>query len=472
MNDLGTVGRGDKRYLQQPRGSGTTWYVVVDVPRKLQRAFGAKRMTRSLNTDDLRLAQSRRWIVMQEFKAAIDALAEGDPTAVRTLHEQAIEAREAFVAARDAQEREDLHHAVMAVAEKLNGDLSGSIADEVVASPVASYIDVALGRATPVTLYIDRWLSHTTYTARTKGDARAALRELDQWLKRGGRPATIEGLTRRLAFDYRDDMATLIRFNAKTANKKLSVIRQYWAWLIQRDIISKDGTNPWAGTSFEKPKAHRVDPDGPDGEERPFTEDEIVRLLEGPADQDLYDLMCVGALTGMRLEEIGELTVDACRNGEFDVVVSKTAAGKRKVPIHSKLVSLISRRVDGKAGAEFLFPNLPASKGWDDKRTAGVSKLFTAYRRGLLVDDRRIGARRSKVNFHSFRRWFATMAEDAGNLENVVARTMGHKKGMEITFKTYSKASARDLVIACIESVQLPPHKPAENIKAVGHGHS
>jgi integrase len=77
----------------------------------------------------------------------------------------------------------------------------------------------------------------------------------------------------------------------------------------------------------------------------------------------------------------------------------------------------------------------------------------------LGVDDKRPGARRSKVNFHSFRRWFATKTEDAGQRENVVAAVMGHGKNIGLTFGHYSKAQLTELKKECVEAVKLPGAK-------------
>jgi integrase len=85
-----------------------------------------------------------------------------------------------------------------------------------------------------------------------------------------------------------------------------------------------------------------------------------------------------------------------------------------------------------------------------------VSKRFSYYRKRFGMGDKRSGARRSKVNFHSFRRWFATKGEEAGQRENVVAAVMGHSKNVGLTLGHYSKAELVELKRECIEAVRLP----------------
>ena len=90
-----------------------------------------------------------------------------------------------------------------------------------------------------------------------------------------------------------------------------------------------------------------------------------------------------------------------------------------------------------------------------------MSKRFYTYRRRVGVDDLRPGARRSKVNFHSFRRWFATKAEDKGQAPNVIAKVMGWELGGGVQMlKVYSAAQLAELKRACVAAVRLPKATP------------
>jgi len=57
-----------------------------------------------------------------------------------------------------------------------------------------------------------------------------------------------------------------------------------------------------------------------------------------------------------------------------------------------------------------------------------TSKRFRTYRRGLGVDDQVEPKRRSLVNFHSFRRWFITKAEQAGIHPHIIAVVVGTRR--------------------------------------------
>jgi integrase len=65
------------------------------------------------------------------------------------------------------------------------------------------------------------------------------------------------------------------------------------------------------------------------------------------------------------------------------------------------------------------------------------------------------GARHSRVDFHSWRRWFITAARNAGVDRAVVAAVVGHEVG-NLTDDTYSGGPDEKLLRACVEAVRLP----------------
>jgi integrase len=54
-----------------------------------------------------------------------------------------------------------------------------------------------------------------------------------------------------------------------------------------------------------------------DERERPFTDEEVRKLLTGPASPPMHDLMMIAALTGARLEAIVDLRARDCEAGLF-----------------------------------------------------------------------------------------------------------------------------------------------------------
>jgi integrase len=117
----------------------------------------------------------------------------------------------------------------------------------------------------------------------------------------------------------------------------------------------------------------------------------------------------------------------------------------------------VARRTKGKSGADDLFPEYPVPKRSSSQRERSfrASNEFTEYRRSVGVEEVVPGRRRSLVNFHSFRRYFITKAEQADQMEHIIAVVVGHKRtGM--TLGRYSGGPLLEQARRCVEAVKLP----------------
>jgi integrase len=259
----------------------------------------------------------------------------------------------------------------------------------------------------------------------------------------------LQAITRKVAIRFRDALPEIAgRQSPVTLNKYLGRLSRYWAWLVNREEAEN---NVWDRVKLSEPKPT------PMQQERPFTDDEIRSLLNGPAQQRMHDLMRIGALTGARLDAVVDLKVKDCADGLFTFKPQKKEPGSRAVPIHPDLAEIVARRTEGKTPEDDLFPEWPAPRkaGSMRERSFKASNQFTAYRRSVGVDQAIQGKRRSLVNFHSFRRWFITKAEQADQPESIIAAVVGHKrKGM--TLGRYSAGPLVEQARRCVEAVRLP----------------
>ena len=240
-----------------------------------------------------------------------------------------------------------------------------------------------------------------------------------------------------------------------TLQKYLDRLSRYWKWLDKRHHV---GSNPWQGLTYE----HQQSPWNE--RERPFT-DEEMRTLLGKANHDkipervrqaMADLMPIAALTGCRLDPIICLSVGNCANGTFLFKPQKREGKPRLVPIHSSLREIIIRCTEGRKPEEPLFPEWPAPRANSMReRSFKASNAFTEYRRSVGVDERVEGKRRSLVNFHSFRRWFITKAEQADQPPHIIQVVVGHKR-QGMTLGVYSAGPDLEQARRCIEAVKLP----------------
>jgi hypothetical protein len=73
------------------------------------------------------------------------------------------------------------------------------------------------------------------------------------------------------------------------------------------------------------------------------------------------------------------------------------------------------------------------------------------------VHERAEGQRQSRIDFHSFRRWFITAAEQASQPPHIISGVVGHEEGRKgMTLGTYSGGPSDVQLRACVEAVQLP----------------
>lgn len=454
------------------------YYASVRVPESLRGVVTQGRQThirRSLHTANEAEARRRLPHVVAEIKAEIerarredDGRRKGEDPQDQNVAAKAAWWRNVLQAAEDDPEAP----AHMVFGDKLDEmrgepvdyEVDGDGHERPIFDPerlarASEFADLALGLRVPVQTELERFLADKArqragraLSARYESRIRRALKAFSLWLSDRPGGDNVMAVNKRVAGMYAEHLGETCN-TAQTAVSLLTALSSYWRWMVQRGLVED---NPWVGQAPEE----RSSP--ADAEKRAFTDDELRRLLCGDTYSTLHDLMRLSALSGMRIEEIGRLTVADCADGVFNIRRAKTAAGVRKVPIHSALAPLLTRRTQGKPADAFLIEELKARSGGDRERTAKASERFTEYRRKLGVEEKgHERQRQSNVDFHSLRRWFATKAQHAGHMQETVARVMGHSvKGM--TFGTYSDGASAAQMREVVEAVRLPEGAPAD----------
>lgn len=461
------MSKSSRRYLNL---RGLKYWFKRDIPAAFRHHFeGKSAYLVNLETSDIREAMRRR----DELTSKTNKLF-SDAKSGRFNAKEVDEVRElAEVWAREIAEYEDDPRQWTAkvtstpVAEISNEDVFDP--RELVESEAARikkkhgkeqrdrFLDLAQGRV-DVAHHSDAFIKEARLAPKTSAERRNLINKFDGWAKtqRFG----LLDINRVIAGRYvSQEIAPL---HPSTAKKHLGSVKLYWDYLIRRGII--EGANPWDGQQMPN-RGRRVERDR-QALERPFTQREIHTLMTSsfPSgmspefEQQIRDAMKIAALTGMRVAEIVTLWVEECPldengNGYFDIRQGKTSAAARRVPMHPDLVDIVRRRTEGKKPTDWLFHEL--AKERDAADTFG--KRFANYRERLGVDDKRPGQRRSLVNFHSFRRWFVTQAEQAGIPESTISSVVGHETGRKsITLSVYSGGPAWEQMRACVEAVRLP----------------
>lgn len=148
-------------------------------------------------------------------------------------------------------------------------------------------------------------------------------------------------------------------------------------------------------------------------------------------------LPLVALFTGMRLEEILQLTADHVRadeKGDPFLIVSpdmrvKTKNSYRQVPLHRELVKIgfmgLVTEAQDRPGKE-LFADVPP--GLDGYRSSVFSKRYATFLRSLRLEETE-----RKVTFHSFRHTFRDQLRRPEANPDLVRELCGHSRGREVS---------------------------------------
>lgn len=181
----------------------------------------------------------------------------------------------------------------------------------------------------------------------------------------------------------------------------------------------------------------------------PFDTQDVVDIYHEAIkleDIELSQLILLAAYTGARIEELCSLEKEfiSISKESFKIADSKTEAGVRIVPIHSKLKSVFVELMQNDE-PKYLLPNLTLSKFGD--RSNAIGKRFGRLKKKLNYSDRHV--------FHSIRKTFTTQMENAEIPESITADIIGHEKP-NLTYGLYSGGTNLEVKRRAIEKVAYP----------------
>lgn len=227
------------------------------------------------------------------------------------------------------------------------------------------------------------------------------------------------------------------------ANAELSIITKRGKVSSIRQLLSFH--NKKASSSFLRgvpdtsriPKARRMKSKTDD--RVAFTDEQLIALYNGlrPQDDNLRDLIKLSAYSGMRISEICNMPSKDVHTDYFDITNSKTAAGVRQVPIHSKIKQLVARLLDQSKDG-YLISGLSADRYGD--RSRNIGRRFSERKITMGFSD--------QLTFHSIRHTFITqLAYSDGVSEVMIASIVGHEfseVAQTVSFGTYTSGATLD----------------------------
>lgn len=418
-------------YLEKRR---RLWYALHDIPADVQGILGRKRFVHSLGTEDKGVARKRAAIFEARWLSEIEVAQKGSADQIeqdalfwRKLMEKAPEHEKEFI-----QER------ILDEAREIAGVMDGEVPENTIAEPhvqAARFVGIATGQLVRLNEHLEEYLGTLKNEAKTVDMKRSTInkfcdafpftsdvqrKSVQKWVNKQGE----EG--KALA----------------TIRRSLSELRGYWTYLISIEAVSENNL-PFEKLSMPKESKRNA------GEEtrKPFTASEVVKLLmaaEEKQDGELADLIRLGMWTGVRIEALCSLKVQNVTEDSFEILADKNQAGKRTVPIHTKLKPTMAKLVKNSSDG-YVLSGLSENKYGD--RSNAIGKRFGHLKESLGFGKYHV--------FHSIRKTVSTLLENAGIPENVAADIIGHEKNT-MTYGLYSEGASLEVKREAIEKIDYP----------------
>jgi integrase len=267
------------------------------------------------------------------------------------------------------------------------------------------------------------------------------------------------------------------RMSDKTYNKHYSALSKFWKWCIDNSVVPK-GTDFFLKGHFIKLKdkkakyvpIHQRTIWGTEELEKLFSSTIFTGMQEHRLWKDQgefftrdtrYWMIVIGALHGMRANEIAQLKVKhvcihrSATKGDipyFDLTAVdlelKEVGSAREVPLHRHMLALsfLEDRVIGRQPDEFLFPEIEAENALG-KRSAPFGGFFQRFTDHLGID---------KV-FHELRHTCATLLFGAGVPISHCEAIVGHESpGRSAVFAGYNAGLKVEALKEYIDKIEMP----------------
>ena len=201
-----------------------------------------------------------------------------------------------------------------------------------------------------------------------------------------------------------------LQYHSKT------VLKSMYKYAMKYEIVDKDYSSFIEFVKRERVVTRSI-----------FTENERDALFS--IDNKLCKALCVLIYTGLRIEEFLALKKENIENNFIFIESSKTSAGIRAIPIHSKIKNIIN---------DFLSENAKYLFSWKKKEEKTQYHTFR-FNFNNLMD--KLGM---KHTIHDTRHTFASMLNKVGANDVVISNLAGHED-TEFTKKVYTHTELEEL---------------------------
>jgi len=410
----------DMLYLKQPRGHGTGWTFKMETPQNLVgqlnpmtgREFG-KTIHMGLKTRDVREARKKRDVILGDIRKLEFSLTAAADFSVEDALEMRQEIENAHKKDPTGFAGDNFEFAVTDMLEK--AERSGQPRDK-----LQQFARISFGKGYPISVAFDQYVTERQpgnafnfkpLSQATVKELTTALKHLQEFMEKRASSACMEDVTPNLAYRFRFEyLPSVISKHSKkgmsprTADKCITMLRPMWDWAIERRKVEARYTSPW-----KFPSTVARNKRDSSAQRDYFRPEEITQLFNAaPRGTRNGDTLRLALATGTRINELVLLHVQDIEPdcSGFHIAKSKTASGKRFVPVMNQARELLRDRMGEHGATGRVFPDWPIyeAKGKSD----AVSKWFSRFRQQVL------GAETNgRLVLHSTRHTWRTIARQA-----------------------------------------------------------
>lgn len=406
-----------------------TYFAVLYVPKDVRHLIGKSKFTRSTATGDQKLAERRAAAFVIGWQAQIS----------RARHESV----DPIIAqAQDLLNNLKTSGAAYLVPEIVE-ERYVQLAEE---SPILAeeFRRIASGKKQVLSGLLVEW-------AANEKDRGLEQKTIDQMKRDVGKLAKFFPTASTLTPDFTEkwirNLAEEENLSASSVTRIVGFCRNFFRYLKSIGEVGKDVQIPFeVPAAYKKSKKPNAKQKNKTEHWKAFNAHDVVSLYNQALKKEdiiLADLIKIGAYTGARIEEICS---QKCSDIHLDdnwlrIVDSKTDAGLRDIPIHSKIKGRMEELIkESKDGC--LLSGLKFNKYMD--RSNAIGKRFGRLKTKMGYSNLHV--------FHSVRKAFVTLLENANVPENLAADLIGHEK-QTMTYGIYSGGFTIDVMQGAIEKV-------------------
>lgn len=268
-------------------------------------------------------------------------------------------------------------------------------------------------------MHLNRFLSHLKFEKRFSEHTVTAYKgDIEQFLSYLASEYQTSEESEVTHFFVRSWVVSLMEsgLSPKSVNRKITSLKSYYRFLVREGLVQ---ANPML--RIQSPKTPKQLPSFVDEQRMDFLFDqlEFPEGFEGLRDRTVLELFYV---TGMRLSELVNLSVDDVSAEQMSVKVLGKRNKERIIPLSNEMVSAIRTYLPERANhmkemgrtGDYLFPGNKGNKIY----TKFVYRLVKKYLGMVTTSD--------KKNPHVLRHTFATHMLNNGAEINAVKEILGH----------------------------------------------